>query len=173
MNPTVMSSILRKTTPASVVIRPAQPNDVDAIIAMHQRLSDESLYKRYLRPRQPTRSELATFCEQDDKRGHTLVALLPGNHAEIVGMAFYVATSTDAAEAAFLVEDQFQGQGIGSQLMTTLVQQAVSRGILYFDATVLPTNLTMIHLLHRAGTQIHNRLGYGEREIRVQLPGNN
>lgn len=160
---------LNTAPPPSINIRPAQANDVEMILAMHQRLSADSIYKRYHSPRQPTRGEIEQICALSGKNGRVLAATIPGQTPLVVGMAYYVVTGQDAAETAFLVEDNYQGQGIGKRLVKHLKEQAVAQGIRFFDADVLSSNRPMIHLLRHAGQLVHNRTDYATSEIQVQL----
>lgn len=173
MNPAVMNSFFGESDTAQVlaniVIRPGRPEDVDLIIDMHQRLSEESIYRRYHAPRLPTRKEIDQMCQLNGQNGRLLVAVLPGRKPTIVGMAYYIWSEKSVAETAFLVEDRFQGQGIGKRLIRALARQAVAQNIQFFDAQVLPTNRPMIHLLHQTGQLVFNKLGYGTREMRVRL----
>ena len=59
----------RPYAPSDIVIRPGEPGDVDLILEMHGRLSDESLYKRYHTPRRPTREEVAKMCGLNGENG--------------------------------------------------------------------------------------------------------
>ena len=160
--------ITRPYAPSDIVIRPGEPGDVDLILEMHERLSDESLYKRYHAPRRPTREEVARICALNEENGRLLVAVIPGRRSQIVGMAYYVLTG-DSADTAFLVEDSFQGMGIGKRLVRALVRQAITQGVHYFDAHVLPSNRSMIHLLLQAGKLVYNRLDFGARDLRVEI----
>lgn len=173
MNSAVMNSFLAESdkwqTLTDVDIRLGRPDDVELILEMHQRLSEESIYKRYHAPRLPTPEEVAQMCQLNGRNGRLLVAVLPGRRPTIVGMAYYIWSEESVAETAFLVEDRFQGQGIGKRLIQALVQQAVAQNIQFFDAQVLPTNRPMIHLLHQTGQLVFNKLGYGTREMRVRL----
>ncbi|MCC6602282.1 MAG: GNAT family N-acetyltransferase [Anaerolineae bacterium] len=162
--------ITRPYAPSDIVIRPGEPGDVDLILAMHGRLSDESLYKRYHAPRRPTQAEVARMCTLNGENGRLLVAVIPGRRPQIVGMAYYILTG-DSADTAFLVEDSFQGMGIGKQLVRALVHQAIAQGVHYFDAHVLPSNRSMIHLLLQAGQLVYNKLDFGARDLRVEIEG--
>ena len=155
-------------TQSDIIFRAGRPEDQALIWEMHQRLSDDSLYKRYHSPRVPTKKEIARICEIKPENGRLLVATIPGKRDQIVGMAYYV-LSGETAEAALLVEDSFQGQGIGNQLFKMLARQALAQGIYFFDAYVLPSNRAMIHMLHQIGQIIYNKLDYGTREVRVSL----
>lgn len=173
MDPAVMCSLLSESGLVSrlqdIVIRPGHPDDVDRIMEMHSRLSAMSLYKRYHSPWQPKRANIAWVCHLTGANGRLLVAELPGKQPRIVGTAYYVTSGDGAAEAAFLVEDAFQAQGIGKQLAQRLSQLAVAQGICFFDAYVLTTNRPMIHIIHLMGDLIHNKLDYGSYEMRVKL----
>ncbi len=151
-------------------IRSATAVDVDLVWQLHQQLSSDSIYSRYHSLRMPSRTEIARMCELSKKNGRSFIASIPGK-AEIVGMAYYIVqpANPDTAEPALLVADAFQGQGIGRRLMQVLGETAVSQGIRFFDANVLPTNSSMIHLLSCSGRLIENRLSYGVSEMRVQL----
>ncbi|WP_420645015.1 GNAT family N-acetyltransferase [Candidatus Leptofilum sp.] len=173
MNPTVVRSLVPETSLAyglrDIVIRPGTIEDVDLIMAMHERLSDASLHKRYHRPWRPSRDNMAWVCKLHGENGRLLVAELPGSNPQIVGMAYYVAADAQTAEAAFLVEDRFQGQGLGKQLVQALVRQAVAQGICFFDAYVLTSNRSMLHLLQRTGKLVYQKLDMGTYEMRVRL----
>lgn len=156
--------------PSDIVIRSGQPEDVELILEMHQRLSEESLYKRYHTPRLPSRAEIREMCQLNGGNGRLFVAVIPGRRPQIVGMAYYV-LSGEAADTAFLVEDSFQGQGIGKRLIQALARQAVAQGVRFFDAHILPSNRSMVHLLLQVGQLVYSKLDYGSRELRVQING--
>jgi GNAT superfamily N-acetyltransferase len=173
LDPTVMNSLMSDMsvayTPANIIIRPIERDDTDLVMEMHQRLSRDSIYKRYHSPRMPTRREVAEMCALDGKNGRAFVAVIPGYQPQIVGIAYYIMSGQKTAEAAFLVEDSYQGQGIGKRLIKHLRREAIRQGICFFDAYVLPTNSVPFHLLNSIGRLITSRLSYGTREMRVQI----
>ena len=170
MNSTLMRRLLGETAaPASLTIRPVLIDDVDLILEMHFRLSKDSLYKRYHIARQPTRQEIERIANLDNESGRVMVAAIQGVKPKIVGLAYYVVTGTDTAETAFLVEDMYQGQGIGRRLMRALTHAAAAQDICYFNARVLPTNQSMIHLLYKNGRVVHKKRDYGAFEIRLDI----
>ncbi len=156
-------------TAQTVSIHPISMHDVDLILEMHKRLSQDSLYRRYHRVRLPSRAEVTQICELDGVRGRAVVATASSTATAVIGLAYYILSSPDIAETAFVVEDMYQGQGVGKQLMHALKQQAINDGVRFFDAYILPSNLSMIHLLNHAGEIVYNHLSYGTREFRVQL----
>lgn len=157
-------------TPAPLTFRPVQAADVALILEMHQRLSTRTIYNRYHSPRIPTRSEISQICGLAAKgNGRALVVTTGGKITTLVGLGYYIVSGPETAEIALLVEDIFQGQGIGKRLLQQLTELAVVQGIGFFDAQVLPSNKPMIHLLHNTGLVIYNRLDYGAREMRIRL----
>lgn len=153
----------------ALVFRPVQAEDADLIVAMHQRLSEETVFRRYHSPRVPTGPEIEQICQLNGENGRALVATVSSKNTAVVGLAYYVVSAADTAEMALVVEDRYQGQGIGKRLLQQLTALAAAQGIDYFDAFVLPTNKAMLHLLAQTGPAVYNRLGYGAREMRIQL----
>ncbi len=156
-------------TLSSLILRPAQVEDVDLIVEMHQRSSEKTIYSRYHSPRVPTRQEIAQICQMDEANGRAIVAATGGKKPAVVGLAYYILSAPDTAEIALLVEDRYQGQGVGKRLLKLLMALAIAQGICFFEAFVLPTNRRMFHLLHQTGQVVQNKLDYGTREMRIQL----
>jgi GNAT superfamily N-acetyltransferase len=146
-----------------------QVEDVDLIVEMHQRSSEKTIYSRYHSPRVPTRQELAQICQLNGENGRAIVATVGGKKPVVVGLAYYMLSAPDTAEPALMVEDRYQGQGIGKQLLSQLTELALAQGICVFEAFVLPTNKPMLHLLPQIGQVVENKLVYGAREMRLQL----
>jgi GNAT superfamily N-acetyltransferase len=74
---------------------------------------------------------------------------------EIIAVGRYVLESkTMMAEAALLVRDDWQGQGIGTWLQNHMIEIAKSRGILGFTAQVLRDNARVFNLAHKAGLTV-------------------
>lgn len=136
---------------------------------MHQRLSADSIYSRYHSPRVPSREEIRRVTALDGDSGLALVAVMPGRGGMVVGLAYYVVTGRQLAEVAFLVEDRYQGQGIGKRLVQALSRSAVAHDICFFDAYVLAANRPMQHLLEQGGPLVHQRRDFSAVEMRVQL----
>lgn len=149
--------------------RPIQADDVDLIVEMHERSSEQTIFSRYHSPRVPTRKEIAQICQLSGENGRAIVATIGGKNPAVVGMAYYILSNAKTAEPALMVEDRYQGQGVGKQLLHLLTAQAIAQGISVFEAFVLPTNKPMLHLLFQIGEVVQNKLVYGAREMRIQL----
>jgi len=135
----------------SATIRAMQLNDLAAIDAMHDRLSKQSLYERYFVSYRPSQDALREQMQLSQQRGAALVTTLDLAPDEIIAMAYYLLVPDDVgvAEPAFLVEDRFQDQGLGSALFYYLIQEALSQGLRGFRIFTLPENRRMLRLLNQ------------------------
>ena len=74
---------------------------------------------------------------------------------------------TNFADAAFLVRDDWQGKGIGTQIFSGLVEAAIRQGIAGFTADVLATNARMMQVFHKSGHPVESRLEEGVYSLRI------
>src|SRR4029077_15156393 len=85
-----------------------------------------------------------------------LVALARENGRNvIVGGGRYIVTEPGKAEIAFVVIDDYQGQGLGTLLMRHLAVIARRAGLKQLIAEVLPENAAMRKVFSRFGFQAH------------------
>ena len=155
----------------AVTIRPVHPDDGLRLYEMHQRLSRNTIFYRYLRPYRPALAEMEKVASLQGSDGMGIVATQAAAREEIVGVAYYVVDPKQAgtAEPAILVADRFQGQGIGSRLFQRLSQHALAHGIHCFEAVTHPANLAVMRLIESSGFPFKVELGYGERIVHIQL----
>ena len=84
-----------------------------------------------------------------------IVAVGPDN--ELIAVARYdSAEAAKEAEIAIVVQDQWQGKGLGTMLMAELLGYAEAKGIRRFRADVLTENRRMLDMLARL-TQVLTR----------------
>ena len=78
----------------------------------------------------------------------------PRESEVVVGSACYFLNSTtNLAEIAFMVAPEWQGQGVGTALQARLQEYAIGRGVRGFVAEMLPRNERMLRLAtHAPGT---------------------
>lgn len=155
----------------AVTVRPVQADDIPLLYEMHQRLSPNTIFNRYLRPYRPSLAEMADIASLRDSEGMAFVATQVAPREAIVGVAYYIVDPNQlgTAEPAILVEDSFQGQGIGSRLFRCLSRHALSHDIHTFDAIIYPANVAVMRLLQRSGFPVEEKLAYGTREVRIRL----
>lgn len=136
-----------------LVVRPIGPEDKPALVDGFDRLSQASRYRRFLSPHpRLTASELRYFTEVDHHDHEALVAIDPDTQ-EGVGVARFVRSSSDPAEAEFAVAvvDDWQGCGVGSRLAEALARRARQEGISRFTGLVLAGNEPMLNLAAELG----------------------
>jgi GNAT superfamily N-acetyltransferase len=61
------------------------------------------------------------------------------------------------AEVALVVADEYQKQGIGTELLSHLTYIARKQGLLGFSAEVLKGNRAMLHLFEKMGFDIEKK----------------
>ena len=127
-------------------VRPVRADDADRVRRLFERLSPESIYRRFftLFPAPP--ASVLRRLTVVDHRDHEALAVLDGD--EIVALASWdrPAHTADEAEVAILVEDAWQHRGLGGALMRMLTGEAARRGISVLNATVLADNHPARHL---------------------------
>ncbi|HEV7653440.1 MAG TPA: GNAT family N-acetyltransferase [Mycobacteriales bacterium] len=147
-----------------VHLRPIRPEDADALVAFHGKLSERTRYLRYFGPypRIPER-DLNRFTHVDHRDRVALVAVLGD---ELIGVGRYDRLGERAdAEVAFVVADAQQGRGIGSVLLEHLAAAARERGIQRFVAEVLAENSRMVRVFTDAGYSAQYRYESGVVEL--------
>jgi RimJ/RimL family protein N-acetyltransferase len=150
---------------AEVTVRPLTSIYREAVRDLHDRCSPESRRFRYFTsmPALPPRM-FDKLC--DRSRGYSLVA---GHDGQVVAMANLMFTPDPGiAEMAFLVEDRWQGLGLGTSMARTLVRAARDLGYAEVRATMLSDNTRMRRLLISLGAT----LGYTEDPgvVEARLP---
>lgn len=154
-------------------VRPLRMSDAENLQDLLYRLSDESVYRRFMQfKRSHPREEMLKLVDLDYEENMALVVSTPdGAGGEIVGMARYdVDPATRLADIAFVVRDDWQGRGIGTLLMKRMAEIAKGRGLAGFTADVLCTNTAMLAVLHRSGLSVQTSLDAGVHQVTLTFP---
>jgi acetyltransferase len=161
-----------------VVIRPIRPDDVERLRAAHGRLSPLTRYRRFMTSKPYLSSADAVYLANIDGCNHyALVATFAqregDDEASIIAVARFVRSPEDssAAEFAIVVGDDWQGEGLGHELMGRLVDAAVTRGVHRFQASMLADNVRIHRLSERFAAGPLRRLRRGNTfEVEFDLP---
>ena len=140
--------------------------DTRALVEMHDRCSAETLSQRYHSPIRhlAPRTARAMLAPAD---GFSLV--LPGpEELTMVGFGMVV-FGPDLVEAALLVEDSWQRQGLGSRLLQGLATEAARRGADELTLLARRDNTSMLPTVRRAGLRAHVSVADGLTRLRVPL----
>ena len=143
-------------------------DDVERLRRLFFRLSPETVQLRFFQPvRAPSEKMLHHFAEVDHDAREALVAEVNG---EIVAVVRYDrGADPRTAEVAILVEDAWQGHGLGKLLLRRLTNEALSHGIETLTATVLGQNRRALGLAHRVAPTMHTHLDHGEWYVDIPL----
>ncbi|MDT7711883.1 MAG: hypothetical protein QOG46_572 [Pseudonocardiales bacterium] len=163
--PTRMS--VQLTDGAEVVLRAAAAADAPLVAALHARCSPQTRSLRSL----PTRPVLATAVLQQliGADGSTSLLAVTTDGGAAVGLANLVQTAPNTGEVALLVEDAWQGRGVGTALARKLVELARSKQLTQISAASQVGNGALTRVLRRAGLRPRGRLEGGLLRVAATL----
>jgi len=153
--------------------RPITPDDKTALVNGLHRLSDHSVYMRFLGPKPSfSTSELRYLTEVDGRDHVALVIDDPDEAGELIAVGRWVrlADEADTAEIAITVADCWQRRGLGSVLAGALAGEAARRGIRHFTASISATNTAALRLLERAAGELEIRRAGTLEDAVIHLP---
>ncbi len=133
-----------------VTVRPIRPEDEPKLVNFHKRLSERSVYLRYASlmklEQRVAHERLARICFIDYDREMALVAERTDENGEeqIIGVGRLTQQpGRNEAEFAMIVIDEFQEEGIGTELLRRLVQVGKEEGLDRITADILEQNQAM------------------------------
>jgi acetyltransferase len=138
-------------------VRSVKAGDAGAIQAFVRRLSTQSRTRRFFSAiHELDQASLARLTAPDDGRDSVLLALAgDGSGDDIVAIGQYAGDpATRSCEIAFVVADQWQGQGLGARLMGALLEHAQKAGFERVEGAVLVDNRPMLTLARRSGFEV-------------------
>ncbi|WP_341849829.1 GNAT family N-acetyltransferase [Thermobifida alba] len=129
------------------------PEDSDAVQRLHRRSSAGTKHRRYLSPVDELSPRLLNvFCDRE--RGLTLAARPLGGDDPVALAHLMYTMDPGVGEIAFLVEDLWQGHGIGTCLARVLTAIAADWGLAELRAETVPDNGPMCRIMHRLGATV-------------------
>jgi GNAT superfamily N-acetyltransferase len=154
------------------VVRPVGPEDKELLGDAFHRLSEDSRYQRFLTLQTDLSDAQLRYLTEVDHHDHEALIALDPDSGDGVGVARYVrvADRPEAAEAAVVVMDDWQGMRLGTALGRLLADRAREEGIVHFEALLLAGNDRMLGLLESLGpSRIVSHEG-GLIEVEIDLP---
>jgi GNAT superfamily N-acetyltransferase len=168
-----MNKDQKRTLPSGVEIafRVVRPEDAPALQRLHARCSERTIYLRFFGPMKELSDEQARYFASTNGVDHLgLVALDPQDPEEIIAVVRYARKPGDErAEYAALVEDGWQGRGIGAALTRWLIDEARGNGVGSFYALVKGGNNRMLNVLRHLDLPERERVEDGEKMVEIGL----
>ena len=147
-----------------ISLRPIHPTDEPRMRSLFYELSQQTLYYRFMSDlKRIPRKQIQDFVYIDHRNDIAVVATVPEAEGEkIVAIGrYYLDPTTNMAEVAFVVHDDWQRRGIGSFLFNHLVKIARRNGIRGFTAEVLAQNKPMQSVFDHSNCKTQSRLAEG------------
>jgi acyl-CoA hydrolase/RimJ/RimL family protein N-acetyltransferase len=152
-------------------LRPLKMSDEAPLRDLFYRLSPESVHYRFFQQlKSMPHNKLQEFLRIDYEADMALVVLTSSTEedAQMIAIAHYLRDpESNFADSAYLVRDDWQDKGVGSQLMAALVEAARVQGIAGFTADVLANNLRMLRVFHKSGHRVESRLEDGVYALKI------
>jgi ribosomal protein S18 acetylase RimI-like enzyme len=151
-----------------LLVRPLRHGDVRTVMAVFERLGDESRRTRFNGPKPClSRDDLRQLATIDSSH-HALIAYVEGDPLP-VAIARLVRNDHNSAEIAFAVADSYQQRGIGSALAAELLADARAAGISEITALARSDNPAALALLKRTARVLDVTFEGPELSIRAAI----
>ena len=160
---------------SEALLRLVRPTDKDLFVEGLKRLSDESRYLRFFAPKTHlTAKELAYLTEVDGEDHLAIGAAREGEDGNQRGLGvarvIRCFDSPQVAEAAIVVVDEVQGQGLGRVLFLRLAAAARERDIELFRSELLAANRKMRALIHELAPGSKEHVDRGIITVESSVP---
>ncbi|MFH1123458.1 MAG: bifunctional GNAT family N-acetyltransferase/acetate--CoA ligase family protein [Pseudomonadota bacterium] len=154
-----------------ILIRPIRRDDTERWLSFVSRLSDRTKYRRFHSLPRLGPEEALRFCTVDYVNAFAFVAeTIAGQTEKIVAIGrYHRLPDKHAAEVAFVVEDAYQGKGIGTKLVEWLAEVARDNGIRKFEADVLDENRDMMTVFTDYGFHVTSTLERGVHHLEFPI----
>jgi RimJ/RimL family protein N-acetyltransferase len=165
------SAVERMRDGRRIEIRALRSDDRADLRAAVDRTSAQSLYRRFFGAKRDfSDKEVAFFVDVDFVSHVALVAVAEeSGQAVIAAGGRYIVQQPGTAEVAFVVTDQYQGQGIGAALLRHLATIGRGAGLKEFTAEVLPENAPMLRVFEKSGLKSSTKRERGVVHVGLQL----
>lgn len=152
--------------------RPIHPTDEPLMRDLLYALSQETLYYRFMSHNQRFgQREIQNFVYVDHRKDVAIVGTLPEAHGDnmVAVGRYYLDESTNQAEVAFIVHDEWQNKGLGTFLFRHLITLAKASGIAGFTAEVLRDNKRMQAIFNHSGYKVQSVVEEGVYSFKIEF----
>jgi GNAT superfamily N-acetyltransferase len=139
-------------------LRQLNRGDIAVLVEFHERCSEVTRYRRFLMAKPCLLlHEAERFCSVDQCREGAFVAVDPVCPETIRGVLRWTRIDETTAEVAFVVEDDYQGHGVGRALVSAVIASARTVGFTTLIGDVLAVNSAMRRILRTSGCPLVER----------------
>ena len=162
-----------------VQLRPIRSEDAPLLQEGFTHLSSQSIYLRFLKTAVALSDDQARQLSSVDyiERMALVGSVTEDGLERLVAVARYSIINGDEpglAEAAIIVRDDYQGQGLGKAIMKRLLQYGRGHGVRKLVATVHSSNARILRFITKSGLPFEKKLlepGVWEYRIWLDEPG--
>ena len=158
----------------NMLVRPLLPSDEIAYRNFFYSLQRETIYLRFFHTVAIFSRKMAQdhWASMDYRKFISLIGIVQDKGSqEIVAIGTYARMDDDWAEVAFVVREDFHGQGVGGYLMKQLAKVASANGFRGFFATMLPENQAMLAVCRKSFTSVKVERQADEIEVWMKFAG--
>ena len=153
-----------------VRFRAIKPSDEEAMRRLFYRFSKQTVFRRFLFPISTMpHNKMQEYVNVDYSNMMSVVALVNESDQEtIIAEARYVKDENNLyGDLAFVVDEHYQGVGIGSYLYEMMIRLAKDRGLRGFTAEVLQSNQSMMKVFEKGMLPINANVENGLLQLTI------
>jgi acyl-CoA hydrolase/GNAT superfamily N-acetyltransferase len=157
-------------------VRPTRTSDVRALQELFHRLPEEDVRTRFFQKLASLTDTAAQhLCSVDYEEEMAFAAVVgpPERERIVATSSYYLDPASGMAEVAYLVDPEWQGQGLARILQSRMIEYGREHGVRGFVADVLTTNRAMLRVFERSGLAVkvfHAEAGVREVVLRFDAP---
>ncbi len=140
-----------------VTLRPIRPEDEPLEFELWETFSPETFrYRFFGPPRKVTHEEMVRYTNIDYRREMAMIAeLVEGGKRKMIGVGrLIVDPDGESGEFAAVVGDPWQGLGLGTKLLDSVIGIAVDKGLRRIHGLIQGDNYKMIHICREMGFRV-------------------
>ena len=145
----------------SIRFRPIHPTDEKNLKDLYYALSQETIYYRFMQDLDRIQQkQIQDFVFVDHRTDVAIVGTLPEAHGDqfVAIGRYFLDPTTNRAEVAFTVKDEWQNKGIGAYMLKSLITIARRNGIGGFTAEVLRQNKAMQRVFNQSSCKVKSHV---------------
>jgi acyl-CoA hydrolase/GNAT superfamily N-acetyltransferase len=155
-----------------VRFRAIKPSDEEAMRRLFYRFSKQTVFRRFLFPISTMpHNKMQEYVNVDYSHMMSVVALVGESGQEtIIAEARYIEDEQSSyGDLAFVVDEKYQGFGVGSYLYDMLIRLAKDRGLKGFTAEVLEANRSMMKVFESGILPVNTRVDNGLLRLTISF----